>query len=147
MNRPILLLEDDDNDVYLLRYAFKQAGITNRVIVMNHGHDAIEYLSPSGKYADREHNPLPCLLLLDLKLPLQSGFEVLEWIRSRPELRSLVVIVLSASAQPDDVGRAYQLGVNSFIVKPSDVQRRREIAEHLKGWWLEINQFPPPPPN
>lgn len=139
----ILLVEDDENDVYLLQYAFRQAGIENPIIVLTDGQQALNYFTGRGPYADRVRFPLPCLVLLDLKLPLRSGMEVLEWIRSQSSFRGTVVILFTASAQPADVQLGYELGANSFIVKPSDVQSRRDIAEHLRGWWLKHNQFAP----
>jgi CheY-like chemotaxis protein len=140
-SKTILIAEDDPNDVFLLRYALTKAGVTEGVQVASDGQEVIGWLSGIGRHADREQYPIPKLLLLDIKLPLCPGLEVLEWIRARPELNSLVVIMFTASAQPQDVQRAYDLGANSFIVKPSDLKSRAEIATHLKGWWLTCNVF------
>jgi CheY-like chemotaxis protein len=137
----ILIAEDDDNDVFLLRYALNKAGVTEGVQVASDGQQVIDHISGTGRYADREQYPMPQLLLLDIKLPLRPGLEVLEWIRARPELNSLVVIMFTASAQSQDVQRAYDLGANSFVVKPSDLQSRADVAAHLKGWWLRHNLF------
>src|SRR4051794_22047418 len=95
----ILQVEDDKNDVLFLRYAFTAAGITHPVKVANDGREAIAYLSGAGKFADRALYPLPCLVLLDLKMPGMTGLEVLEWIRAQPELQILPVIIFSSSAQ------------------------------------------------
>jgi CheY-like chemotaxis protein len=140
----ILLAEDDENDVFLMKYAFRQADIPNPVLVVSDGQQVVEYLSGVGNYANRDRYPFPSLLLLDLKLPLKSGLEVLQWIQGNPACAGLVRIVLTASAHPQDVLRAYELGANSFIVKPSDIHQRAAIASHLKGWWLELNTFPTP---
>jgi CheY-like chemotaxis protein len=139
----ILEIEDDPNDVYFLQYAFREAGITNAVQVVGSGEEGIDYLSGTGAFADRRKYPLPCLILLDLKLPRKSGLEVLEWIRAQPGLKSMVIIVFTSSQQPEDVQRAYELGVNSFVVKPMDLQRRLQFAQLLKAWWLDFNQFAP----
>jgi CheY-like chemotaxis protein len=139
----ILHVEDDEPYVFLLQLTFERAGITNPVHAVSDGQMAIDYLAGAGVFADREKHPLPCLVLLDLKLPKVSGLEVLEWIRRQPGLKRLVVVMLSSSAQPDDVERAYELGANSYIEKPCELGRTQEIAQLLKGWWLGYNQFPP----
>jgi CheY-like chemotaxis protein len=142
-NKCVLQVEDEEADIFLLRHVFKQAGIVGQLRVVTDGQMAIDYLAGTGVYANREEYPLPCLVLLDLKLPRKSGLEVLEWIRQQPGLRSLVVVPFSASSLSADVTRAYELGANSYIQKPSDLQRTLEIAQLLKGWWLGYNQFAP----
>jgi CheY-like chemotaxis protein len=139
----ILQVEDEEPDVFMLKVVFKRAGITSPVHVVTDGEMAIHYLSGVGKFADRKAHPLPCLVLLDLKLPKVSGLEVLEWIRDRPGLKKLVVVVFSSSALPRDIERAYELGANSYIEKPSSIDHTVEIAQLLKGWWLGYNHFAP----
>ena len=139
----ILQVEDDDNDVFLLKRVFDQAGISSPLHVVRNGQLAIDYLSGAGGFADRQTHPLPCLVLLDLNLPKKNGLEVLEWIRHQPRLKSLVVVLFSSSALPQEVERAYELGVNSYIQKSSDSNQLREIAQLLKGWWLCYNHFAP----
>jgi len=139
----ILQVEDDDNDVFLLKRVFDQAGISSPLHVVRDGQLAIDYLSGAGGFADRQTHPLPCLVLLDLKLPKKNGLEVLEWIRHQPRLKSIVVVLFSSSALPQEVERAYELGVNSYIQKSSDSNQLREIAQLLKGWWLCYNHFAP----
>jgi CheY-like chemotaxis protein len=104
---------------------------------------AMDYLSGSGAYADRQKFPLPCLVLLDLNLPMRAGLEVLEWIRQQPNLKKLVVVVFSSSALSTDIDRAYELGANSYITKPMELEKTMEIAQLLKGWWLGYNRFAP----
>jgi len=139
----ILQVEDEEPYVFLLKLMFERAGITNPVHVVPDGQAAIEYLAGTGAYADREQYPMPCLVLLDLKLPKVSGLDVLKWLRQQPSLKRLVVVVLSASAQPEDIERAYDLGANSYIEKPLQMDRTLEIMKRLKDWWLDCNQFPP----
>jgi len=139
----ILQVEDDDNDVFLLKRVFDQAGISSPLHVVRDGQLAIDYLSGAGGFADRQTHPLPCLVLLDLNLPKKNGLEVLEWIRHQPRLKSIVVVLFSSSALPQEVERAYELGVNSYIQKSSDSNQLREIAQLLKGWWLCYNHFAP----
>jgi CheY-like chemotaxis protein len=138
----ILIVEDDRNDVFFLQYAFEAAGIRNPVQVVADGQEAIHYLAGQGRYADRERFPFPCLVLLDLKLPVTMGLEVLEWIQHQPKFRNLLVVVLTSSSDISDVDRAYQLGARSFLVKPLSVDKRLEMARLIKQYWLELNQPP-----
>ncbi len=138
----ILQVEDEESDIFLLKHVFQIVGILNPLQVVTDGNMAIDYLRGAGKFSDREQYPLPCLVLLDLKLPRLSGQEVLAWIRRQPDLATLVVVVCSASAHPADVERAYQLGANSYIQKPSCLEQSLEVAQLLKGWWLGYNRFP-----
>lgn len=139
---PILHVEDREEDVFLLSYAFKHAEITNPVQVATDGKMAIDYLAGSGKFADREKFPLPCMVLLDLKLPYKMGLEVLEWIRQQPSLKWLIVIILSSSIHEGDIERAYRLGVNAFLVKPSNPHTLADMCRALKHFWLTYNHPP-----
>ena len=139
----ILHVEDDENDLLLLKLAFEDAGLTLPFQVVTDGQMAIDYLGGAGPFADRAKFPLPCLVLLDLKLPRKSGFEVLEWLRAQPLLRRIVVIVCTSAEHEQDIARAYELGANSYIVKPMGIAERNETARRLKAWWLECNCFPP----
>jgi CheY-like chemotaxis protein len=139
----ILQVEDEANEVFVLQRAFLQAGILNPIQVATDGQMAIDYLYGAGRFADRSKYPLPTLILLDLKLPRRSGREVLEWIRSQPGLNQVVVIVFTSAQYVGDVSLAYELGANSFVIKPVDFSEYVEIAKLLKGWWLRHNQFPP----
>ena len=142
-NTCILQVEDEAHDVFLLQRAFIQARIANPVQVATDGQMAIDYLGGLGKFADRGKYPLPGLILLDLKLPRRSGREVLEWIRAQPGLSRIVVIVFTTDQYVGDISLAYELGANSFIIKPASFSQYVEIARLLEGWWLRYNQFPP----
>ena len=139
----ILQVEDEETDVLLLQRAFRQAGISLAVQVVSRGQEAVEYLSGAGRFADRQEYPLPKLVLLDLKLPDRPGLEVLEWMRKQPVLKRTVVIALTSSNQAADVERAYECGINSYVVKAADAGKRLDFAQHLKGWWLGCNEFAP----
>ncbi len=141
-SKAILLVEDDRNDVFFLQYAFETAGITNPLIVVTDGQQAIDYLAGVGRYADRVHYPFPCIVLLDLKLPVRIGMDVLRWIRQQRSLEALLVIVLTSSSDVNDVDEAYRLGARSFLVKPLSVDKRLEMAQCFKKYWLEMNEFP-----
>jgi CheY-like chemotaxis protein len=139
----ILQVEDEANDVFLLQRAFRQAGITNPVRVATDGQMAIDYLSGAGPFGNRNDHPLPSLVLLDLKLPRKSGREVLQWIRAQPALRRMVVIVFTSGQYIGDVGLAYDLGANSFVIKPVDFTQYVTVARLLKDWWINCNLFAP----
>jgi len=139
--QPILQVEDDPNDVFLLQHAMKKAGVANPIQVASDGKQAIDYLKGAGKFADRESFPLPCLVLLDLKLPYVMGLDVLEWIRQQPGL-SLIVILLTASAEDTDIATAYRLGANAFLTKPPTAGKFEDMARAIKDFWLTHNTLP-----
>lgn len=132
----ILLVEDNSTDVLLLRRAFRKAGVSNPLQVAGDGDQAMAYLTGEGSYADRDRHPWPSLMLLDIKLPRQSGFEVLTWMRREPALRRVPVVMLTSSAQSADIARAYDAGANAYHVKPSDSEGFLALAEALKTYWL-----------
>jgi len=134
-------VEDDPNDVFFLQHAMKKAGVANPIQVAIDGQQAIDYLKGAGKFADRELFPLPCLVLLDLKLPHVMGLEVLKWIRSQP-LEHLVVIILSASGEAVDIATAYRLGVNAFLTKPSEASELESLVIAIRDFWLMRNVLP-----
>jgi len=152
MHRTILLVEDDTNDVFFMKRAMKLAGMINPVQVVSDGRDAIHYLDGTGEYSDRTKFPLPCLVLLDLKLPHVMGLDVLKWIREQPELRTVIVLVFTASKLPPDVSKAYFLGANSYLVKPSQPDELIQMVRLIEQYWLNLNQSAPaleyvePPP-
>lgn len=113
----LLHVEDDDNDAFFVERAFANAKINLAIQRVSDGQAAIDYLSGTGKYKDRDQYPLPQIMLLDLKLPLRDGFEVLEWARDQQEFRSLPIIVLSSSAEPKDTIKASRLGATAYVVK------------------------------
>ena len=133
---PILVADDNPDDVALLRLAFQKAGFSNRVEVVNDGDEAIQYLKGEGAYADRVKFPWPLLLFLDLKMPRVSGLEVLAWLRGQSQLASLQVIVLSHSSHDLDVREAYRLGAKSFLVKPSGLHEFVEQMKAVGEFWL-----------
>jgi CheY-like chemotaxis protein len=145
MNDTLLLVEDEANDIFFMKHAFEEVGILHPLQVMKNGREAINYLGGKGEYADRERFPLPCLVLLDLKLPWVMGLEVLKWVREQPELKTLIVIILSSSKLVPDIECAYQLGANAYLVKPSTPPELRELAIGIKQFWLKLNHGPAAP--
>ena len=141
-NNSLLLVEDDSNDVFLIKRAFRRAKLTVPVSVVSDGDAAIGYLQGTKGYSDRTVHPMPSLILLDLKLPRRSGLEVLEWIRAQPGLRRIPVIVLTSSQERADVDKAYEVGVNSYLVKPVTFDDLSDMAQRIEHYWLNINQYP-----
>lgn len=138
----LLVAEDNSDDIFLLREAFKKAGVKAPLHAVTDGSEAIAYLKGEGPYADRVRHPYPDALLLDLNMPRRNGFEVLEWIRHDPRSSRLIVYVLSASARQADVRRAYELHANSYIVKPTRIDELVAFAAALHAW----HRFAVPPP-
>ena len=138
----ILLVEDRSDDILLIQRAFQRAVIKNPLVVTRDGQEAIDYLSGHGMFRNRAEYPLPWLVLLDLKMPRVDGFEVLKWIRSQPELRRMIVLVLTSSADMKVVNAAYELGANSFLVKPQDFEDTVQIARLIERYWLHHTRFP-----
>ncbi len=140
--RSVLLAEDDENDVFFLKRAFKEANVENPFFVVRNGEEAIAYLAGTGPFSDRAKHQLPCLVILDLKMPGRSGMDVIQWKQEQYVLKTLPCIVLSSSAHRHDIERAYQLGASAFVVKPPSVESRTALAKMIKGFWLEFNQPP-----
>jgi len=138
----ILLAEDREDDVLLIRRAFQKADILNPIYVVGDGQEAIAYLAGEGKYANRAEYPLPDLLLLDLKMPRMDGFQVLTWIRQQPSFSTLRVVVLTSSEDFGDVNLAYKQGANSFLVKPLDFESFIETARIVREYWLVLDKSP-----
>ena len=137
----ILLVEDNEDDVFLMKRALKNAGIVNRLCLAEDGQQAIDYLSGNGEFADRSAHPIPSIVFLDLKLPLKGGLDVLAWIRKQASLENMVVVVLTSSSEPSDLKEAYRLGANSYVVKPPTAGQLLDLAKAYKWYWLEFNQF------
>ena len=136
----ILLVEDNEDDVFLMKHSLTSAGVSNPVYVVESGQEAIDYLSGFGKYQDRRQYPLPVIVFLDLKLPLMSGHEVLAWIRGQRQLESLLVVVLTSSNEPSDVRRSYSLGANSYLMKPLTARQLVDLAKAFNWSWMERTQ-------
>ena len=138
----VLLVEDDPNDVLLIQRAFTKANLQVPMQVVDNGEAAVSYLSGAGDYGDRDQHPLPILILLDLKLPCRSGHEGLAWLRQQPGLKRLPVVVLTSSQEMGDIDRAYDLGANSYLVKPVAFNALIEIVKTLDLYWMSLNQAP-----
>src|SRR2546430_1258148 len=140
---PTILIADDlEDDVFLIRRSLQKANVANPLQVVRDGAEAIAYLEGSGKFVNRNKYPLPGLLLLDLKMPRTDGFEVLRWVRQQPGLKALRVIVLTSSEDIRDVNQAYECGANSFLVKPMDFENSVEIGKFVKDYWLAKARAP-----
>jgi len=141
-NKYILLVEDNPDDVLLTQRALKKGHIINEVIVAEDGAKALDFLFGKGEYNERDSCDRPALILLDLKLPKVSGFEVLEAIKSNPHFKRIPVVILTSSRQEEDVVKGYDLGANSYIRKPVDFDTFIKTVAELSVYWLLTNELP-----
>ncbi len=138
----ILLVEDNANDVRLTLHAFKRHKLVNRIHVVRDGAEALEFLFCVGAYAERSIDDVPKVVLLDLKLPKVDGLEVLRQIKADPRTRTIPVVMMTSSREERDMVESYQLGVNSYIVKPVDFEQFSEVARMLGLYWMLLNEVP-----
>ena len=138
----ILLVEDNPNDLELALHSLKQHNLANHVQVARDGAEALDFIFGTGPYAGRRLHDGPMVVLLDLKLPLVDGLEVLRRVKSDPLTRGLPVVVLTSSSEERDVVESYQLGVNSYIVKPVDFEQFTEAVRQLGLYWVLLNEPP-----
>jgi CheY-like chemotaxis protein len=135
----ILLAEDDEDDVLLIRRAVQKARLLNPLQVVRDGEEAIDYLAGNGQFQDRQTFPLPFLLLLDLHMPKQNGFDVLSWIQTRPELQRMKVAVLTSSSDEHHYNRAMKLGAHSYFHKPGSLDEFVRLMMRIHGHWMLLD--------
>src|SRR5947209_13762003 len=135
----VLLAEDDPDDILLTQIAFERARLANPLQVVRNGEEAISYLAGKGVHSDRQAYPLPILMLLDLKMPKINGFQVLEWAKAHSDLRHLPIAVMTSSDHDPDVTRAYELGADSYLIKPPNAQTLLALVQRLHAYWMIVN--------
>jgi len=139
----ILLVEDDSADARLIQRAFGKLASEAQIIRLSNGDDAVDYLSGEPPFDNRAAHPMPAIVLLDIKLPRRSGFEVLQWLRQHSSaLKRIPVVILTSSRHSVDVNRAYDLGANSYVVKPDTASQLDQLASDFCKWWLDANEPP-----
>jgi CheY-like chemotaxis protein len=131
----VLLVEDDLNDVFLVKRAFKMAKLGTPLQVVTDGEQALQYLRGEGKYGDRTAHPLPHLIVMDIKMPRLSGFDVLQTIKQNVPLRRIPVVIVSSSDNPNDINRAYELGANAYMIKPVDFRAVEGLFQSITSYW------------
>jgi two-component system, response regulator len=137
--KTVLLVEDNEDDVTIMKMACQRTGIPHVLRVVTDGNEAVDYLGGTGSYAGQQAGSMVDLIFLDLRMPGRDGHEVLEWIRSQPELKNIPVVILTAFSRPQDVDRAYSLGVTSFLHKnPAQAEFGQAVRVILK-YWLKLN--------
>ena len=140
---PVLLVEDDVSDFRLIQRAFAKMKPSIQMFRLTHGDEAVAYLAGDAPYENRSLHPIPCVVLLAIKLPRRSGLEVLEWIRTQEsELKRLPIIMLTSSKHQLDVNKAYDLGVNSYLVKPSNNSELEQLVSAFRNYWIDLNEGP-----
>jgi len=140
----ILLVEDNPNDIKLALHAFQHNNLANQVHIVRDGAEALEFIFATDRYASRSDMPKPRLILLDLKLPLVDGIDVLRRIKGNARTQMIPVVILTSSQEESDIVETYKLGVNSYIVKPIDFEQFTAVVRQLKYYWLLLNQPPTP---
>jgi CheY-like chemotaxis protein len=138
----ILIVDDDENDRFFIERVFKMANSPVHLRFAFDGEEAMAYLSGKGKYHDRARFPVPALILLDLKMPRVTGFDVLEWLKSREGVRRLPVVVLSSSSLQSDVNRAYELGANAYLIKPLSFAQFEKVYKKATEFFT-VDAVPP----
>lgn len=138
----ILIVDDDENDIFFAKRAFTEINVHCTFHVLKNGQEAVDYLSGHGPYADRAKFPLPMMILMDLKMPIMDGFQVLEWLRKRPGIKVIPTLVFSSSDVPSDITRAYELGANSFMTKSVTYDGLLLKLQTLSQYWLEHCKHP-----
>jgi DNA-binding response OmpR family regulator len=128
--------------VLLLQRAFRKANAAITIQAVTDGDKAVAYLSGADEYSDREKYPLPAVVLLDLKMPRKSGLEVLQWVRSNEKVRRLIVIIFTSSKHDEDVNKAYDIGANSYLVKPVGFDMLVDVAKMIQQYWINTNERP-----
>ena len=138
----ILIIEDNPNDAELTIRALKDKNVSNNIIVLEDGQEALDYLFCKKKYKDRNFNNKPKVILLDLKLPKVNGLEVLKELKSKDQTKTIPVVMLTSSTEENDLVESYKLGVNSYLVKPVDFNKFSESIENLGFYWILLNKAP-----
>ncbi|MCE5182108.1 MAG: response regulator [Betaproteobacteria bacterium] len=139
----ILLVDDNRMDVELALDAFHETHLANRIEVAGGGQQALDYLFGEGDYSDRKRYPLPDLILLDLKMPGIDGFEVLRRIKAVPQIKRIPVIVLTSSREEGDRALSYDIGANSYLIKPISFEGFVAVIGKVEDYWLTLNIAPP----
>jgi len=142
-NRIILLVEDNPDDVELTLLALKKHSISNQVVVVRDGAEALDYLFTTGAYAERDRSTMPAVILLDLKLPKIDGLEVLQRLRADERTKLLPVVIVTSSKEEQDIVNGYKLGANSYVRKPVDFNQFSDAVRQLGLYWLLLNEPPP----
>jgi CheY-like chemotaxis protein len=142
-NLPIILLvEDEKSDADLLHRAFAKAKVLNPIVLATTGDEALAYLTGTGKYSDQTKHPLPALILLDLKLPGLTGIQLLQWRRTQPHIKRIPVVVLTIDRSPSTINSAYDLGANSYLVKPGNPEEVTQMVQTIQRYWIGLNEPP-----
>jgi len=138
----ILVVDDDENDFFFIERAFKQNRISNPLFHARNGEVAVEYLKGQGEYIDRQKYPLPFLMLLDINMPRMNGFEVIQWVRKSPGIKRIPIVVFTSSKESPDIDKAYELGANTYLVKPIESDNLIEMVNTLNLYWQILAERP-----
>jgi len=140
----ILVIEDSEDDAKLLQRLFTKAGLTSPVQFVADGVEAMSYLLGRDQYADRTKFPEPNILLIDLHMPRVNGLELMSWLQTQPDFEHLIIVALSGSAEQDEIDRAYQMGANSYLLKPGSAVELERVVNAFFNYWVRSNYLPRP---
>jgi two-component system, response regulator len=143
-DKVILLVDDNEHDVFLTQRALKKSNLANELVIANDGQEALDYLFGNGKYTGRDLSQMPVVILLDIKMPRVDGFEVLKQIRANPRTRHLPVVMLTASKEDIDIIKGYSEGCNAYVTKPVGFDQFVDAVKQLGLFWLVLNELPKP---
>jgi len=138
----LLIVEDNEDDIFFMERIFKQMGARCDLKFVRDGVEAVDYLSGKGRFEDRVKNPLPTIILMDLKMPRMNGFEVLEWMQKQPEIKLIPTIVVTSSTMQEDVTRAYRAGANAVMNKPVDKDSLLQMLKTFHLYWTDYVEMP-----
>ena len=141
----ILIAEDNDDDGYLIQQALKRVGLSHPTYVCGDGQETMDYLQGAGVYADRQRYPMPRMLIMDLRMPIVSGSDVLRWIKEHPKCAVIPTVILTSSENPMDIQQSDELGANAYLVKPPNIRALEEKLRRLDSFWsvCELPNLPP----
>ncbi len=138
--RDIIVVEDNPNDAELMVRSLKKNKLANKLIVLEDGEQALDYIFCTGEYKDRDSSVLPNVIFLDLKLPKVNGLEILKKVKSNDKTKMIPVVIVTSSREDPDIKAAYELGANSYVVKPVDFTKFKETINQLGLYWIVVNE-------
>ena len=140
VEHPFLIIEDDENDILLIKRALRKNGVTLPIQIVRSGIEALAYLKGEGEFNNRVLFPFPSFIITDVKMPVSGGFDVLAWLKTHPECSVVPVIVLSSSTEEGDIKTAYELGANAYFAKPHDVQDSETLFKMILEFWARAEK-------
>lgn len=137
----LIMVDDDEDDQLIAREAFEEIGLKARLVFLDNGQSLVDYLQGNEPYADREHHPMPSMVMLDINMPRMNGLEVLEYVKADSVFKSLPIVVLTNSGDPETIRRCYEMGASSYIRKPLEYAELKKALDNIRRYWFETVSF------